>query len=210
MTRLTLSDGRTGLPGRHREARGAAAWFVRRLHPADFVQAILVVGLILVLWPTTFGGRFGIVVVAGTSMEPTYMLGDALVTWRQPAEVGDVILFQVPEGQFGEGNPVIHRVIDLDESGWVTQGDNMFLPDEWTPSSRDVLGVVQFRIPLGGRVLAIVTSWLFFSVIGGLAVGLLLWPDSDAEEQRKGPYRSSSSKVGPIPSWVRRKTRGGR
>lgn len=125
--------------------------------------------------------------VAGNSMEPTYMLGDAVVTWTGPVQVGDAVLFRVPEGDFGAGNPVIHRIVGGDSSGWVTQGDNSYSPDTWTISNSDILGVAKFQIPFGGRVVAVLKSWLVIAVLGGLAVALLLWPDKeeDAKPSRR-------------------------
>lgn len=165
--------------GRHVDTTRAAGWVTRHLNPAGFVQWMLVICLALTLWPATFGGRFGMVMVAGSSMEPTFNLGDAVLTWREPVEIGDVVLYRVPEGEFGEGNPVIHRVVGGDGYGWTTKGDNSNRPDAWRPSDLDVLGVAKFHIPFGGRLLALMRSWLFIALLGGLAVALLLWPDKD-------------------------------
>ena len=156
---------------------------------------MLVVCLALLLWPATLGGRLGLVMVAGTSMEPTYELGDAVITWREPVEVGDVILYRIPHGVHGEGNPVIHRVVGGDGWGWTTQGDNMQLADDWYPSDLDVLGVAKLKVPLGGEFLALMRSWWFIAIMGGLAAGLLLWPDAADEEERaksrRGRHRAA-------------------
>ncbi len=193
MTGLALPRVRADLPGRHVDTSSRAAQLTRRLNAAAFFQTMLVVCLILIIWPSTFGGRFGIVMVAGSSMEPTYMLGDAVVIWKQPVEVGDTIVYRVPEGDFGAGNPVIHRVVGGNGSGWITQGDGKASPDTWTPSNRDVLGVARFHIPLGGRALAVMGSWLFTATLGGIAAGLLLWPDSENASDhraRKGRHEA--------------------
>jgi signal peptidase I len=126
--------------------------------------------------------------VAGHSMEPTYQLGDAVIAWRQPVEIGDIILYRIPAGDPGEGKTVIHRVIGGDGNGWTTQGDNNPHPDEWHPTNLDVLGVAQTKVPLGGEVLAVVRSWWFIAAMGGVAIGLLLWPES--QEGRRGRHRS--------------------
>lgn len=186
MTGVTLPRSRnTGLTGRHVDVSTAAGWLTKRLNPAAFVQTMLIICLLLIIWPAQFGGRFAMTIVAGNSMEPTYNLGDAVITWKESVEVGDPILFIIPQGQPGEGNPVIHRVIGGDSTGWETQGDNSAAPDRWTPSIRDVLGVAQFHIPLGGRVVAIFKSWLFIALMGGLAAGLLLWPHYGEEEPKR-------------------------
>jgi len=192
MTGLTLSRSRTAVPGRHLDSGSVAGRVTQRINPLTFFQTMLVVCLLLALWPTSFGGRFGMVMVAGNSMEPTFALGDAVVIWREPVQIGDVILFRVPEGQTGAGNSIIHRVVGGDGRGWVTQGDNSSSPDNWNPTNSDVMGVARFWIPLGGRVLAVMGSWLLIAALGGLAAGLLLWPEPRDEKSsaRRGRHLS--------------------
>ena len=80
---------------------------------------------------------------------------------------------------------LMHRVIGGDVDGWITQGDNTQAPDNWTPSNREVLGVAKFHIPIGGRVLAVMRSWLVIAAFGGLAVGLMVWPNSRKAKEEK-------------------------
>ena len=183
-----------GVSGRHLDPSRPVDWLTRHLNPAGFLQWMLVICLALVLWPATLGGRFGMVMVAGTSMMPTYQLGDAVITWKEPVDIGDVVLYRVPEGDAGEGNPVIHRVIEGDSSGWITQGDNSSRPDRWTPTNREVLGVAQVTIPLGGYVLNLMRSWWFIALLGGLATMLLLWPEDDPDgERHRGRHLATDS-----------------
>ncbi|MGH8946364.1 MAG: signal peptidase I [Acidimicrobiia bacterium] len=180
-----LGEGR----GRHLSERG---WPVRvdRLRPALFAQCALLAMVAALVWPASLGGAFGIVAIAGRSMEPTHQLGDVVITWKQPVAVGDVILYRVPAGAAGAGNPVIHRVVGGDPGGWVTQGDNVSLPDPWRPSASDVLGVAEFGLPLDAGVIALLRSWWFVAVTGGIAVALLLWPESkDPDRSTRGRHR---------------------
>lgn len=190
MTGLTLPRSRTDLPGRHVDVGSVAGWVTRRINPTAFVQTMLVVLFVLLIWPASFGGRFGMVIVAGSSMEPTFALGDAVVTWREAVDIGDVILYRVPEGNTGQGSPVIHRVIGGDGTGWLTQGDNSSNPDKWKPANSDVLGVAKLWVPVGGRVLAAMRSWLLIAAMAGLAAGLLVWPDAQDERShtRRGRH----------------------
>lgn len=174
--------------GRHIDTSRPIDRLTRHLNPVGFLQWMLVVVLALALWPSSLGGRLGLVMVAGTSMEPTYQLGDAVIAWREPVDVGDIILYRIPEGSPGEGKTVIHRVIGGDGNGWVTQGDNRVHADDWYPSNLDVLGVAKMKVPLGGEVLSVVRSWWFIAAMGGIAIGLFLWPDPDAEG-RRGRHR---------------------
>jgi len=166
--------------GRHLPDRQPASW-VSRLRPAIFAQSALLLLLAALAWPASLGGAFGVVAIAGRSMEPTYELGDVVITWRQSVESGDVVLYRVPEGSAGAGNPVIHRVIGGDRNGWITQGDNVGRPDPWRPTESNVLGVARFRAPIDGRVIGLLRSWWMVALTGSLAVALLLWPDSTEE-----------------------------
>jgi len=191
MTGSTLPGDRTTKPGHHIDTTSVARWLTQRIRPVSFAQTMLVICLVFVIWPASFGGRFGIVMIAGNSMEPTLAPGDAVVTWRHPVQIGDVILYRVPEGEIGEGNAIIHRVVGGDGSGWVTQGDNSNGPDKWKPANSDVLGMVTLRIPTGARALAVMRSWLLIAALGGLAAGLLLWPDAQDEKsshRRRGRH----------------------
>jgi Signal peptidase, peptidase S26 len=126
--------------GRHLDTTRPVDRLTRHLNPPGFLGWMLVIVLCLTLWPSTLGGRMGLVMVAGHSMEPTYQLGDAVIAWRQPVEIGDIILYRIPEGDPGEGKTVIHRVIGGDGNGWTTQGDNNPHPDEGAPRWRGAGG----------------------------------------------------------------------
>ncbi len=172
--------------GRHIDTSRPLGLLTRHLNPMGFLQWMLVIVLALALWPSSLGGRLGLVMVAGSSMEPTYRVGDAVITWREPVDIGDIILYRIPEASRGAGKTVIHRVVGGDGNGWTTQGDNSAHPDNWYPSHLDVLGVAKMKVPLGGEVLAVVKSWWFIAAMGGVAVCLLLWPEADGAERRRG------------------------
>lgn len=196
MTTVSLPlDDRGGGRGRHLPERRLSTWLTR-IRPAHFAQTAVVACLVVLIWPASLGGALGVVTIAGHSMEPTYDLGDVVITWKEPVEVGDVILFRVPAGEPGEGNPVIHRVIGGGPGGWETQGDNMPIPDIWRPSGRDVLGVAKFRIPLDAWYLALLRSWWFVSGAAGLTVALMLWPDETHDHPRaRGRHRAQRRRV---------------
>ena len=65
------------------------------------MATVVVLLLVVYLWPAQLGGSARIIVVAGDSMEPTYSFGDAVVVRdRDVTDVGDVVVFEVPEGRF--------------------------------------------------------------------------------------------------------------
>ncbi|HTY70888.1 MAG TPA: S24/S26 family peptidase [Actinomycetes bacterium] len=90
--------------------------------------------------------RWGRVVVAGRSMEPTLRAGDRLlVRWSAPAARGDVVVVRLPDGR-----PLsVKRAIHHDASGWWVERDNPAEGvDSWAlgaVADRDVLGVVRWR-----------------------------------------------------------------
>ena len=55
--------------------------------------------------------------------------------------VGDVVGYRVPDGEFGEGHLVVHRIVAGDGgTGFVLEGDNNPAPDPWLPKTVDVVG----------------------------------------------------------------------
>lgn len=113
------------------------------------------------LWPAAYGGATSIVVVSGTSMEPTYHTGDVLLVRKTEPQVGDVIAFTVPDGE-GE---IVHRVIERRSDGtFLTRGDNRETPDMPLPSNADVVGVSMLLIPQGWWLVKLLTSPMVLGV----------------------------------------------
>lgn len=148
----------------------------------NWVTFLVVIAAVWVLaGPTVLGGPASYVVVDGRSMLPTYEDGD-LVIARQRGDyaVGDVVVYDAPIGsQF----TVIHRVTEVVEGGFLTQGDNMEQPDGWVAPTDGVHGSAWFHIPNGGIVIA----WLRQpAVAAGLAAGLVAFELAKrAERQRR-------------------------
>ncbi len=148
--------------------RGRTAWRAVK----NVLGALVVAGLVWFLWPAAFGGHLSMTLVRGHSMDPTYATGDVVVGWREPAQLGDVIVYEVPE----LGGNIVHRVIGQDDDGWITQGDNNDWRDPFRPTSDDVLGVVRWHVTVPAAVGALATSptlWLSLTLVGA---GVLVWP----------------------------------
>ncbi|MCP3856576.1 MAG: signal peptidase I [Actinomycetia bacterium] len=130
---------------------------------------VLVAGV--VLGPSLYGTRIGFTVAIGRSMEPAIRGGDLVITRTvSDYEVGDVIVYRVPEGDAGEGHQVIHRITGgSGTEGFVTTGDNRDHPDPWRPGTGDVVGREWFTIPLAGVLLI----WLRSPLVLGLLVGVM-------------------------------------
>jgi len=137
--------------------------------------------LVAAVWPATWGGITGLTFVQGHSMEPTYYTGDLVLTIRQPAyEVGDVISFQVPPGQAGEGGRAIHRIsavgtLDGAEA-YVTLGDNNAEADPWLTPSRHIMGRAVAHVPKVGLLLGSSLQRTLLAGAAALVVLALLWP----------------------------------
>jgi len=145
-----------------------------------------VLGWIFLLRPQNLGGPAAYVLVSGESMEPTYETGDFVVAREADSyEIGDVIVYRVPEGNAGAGRLIVHRVIDGDlESGFTTQGDNRDTPDQWRPTEKDVVGKLWFHIPDAASVLPYLRSPVVLAGFFGVLTFLfIVFKDEDEMEE---------------------------
>lgn len=119
---------------------------------------LLVVAVVVLAWPVQLGGRFGMVVVSGHSMDGTYRTGDLLMTWRHSAyDVGDIAVYRIPDPGPAHGLRVVHRIVGHADGGFLMRGDNRTTNDLWHPTTHDVVGRPMLRLPGGGLAL----RWLF-------------------------------------------------
>lgn len=147
----------------------------------------LAAAVLALLWPSWLGGRFGMVVVAGTSMEPTYEVGDLVLTWRAEPEVGDVVVYRIPSGA-ARGKLVVHRVVAVPEDGDLrTKGDNMPVMDRWVVSRGDVLGEAFAYVPGTGLLLWRLRHPVTVGVLAALVTLMALWDRSPSGETEKAP-----------------------
>ena len=85
-------------------------------------------------------------VVLSGSMEPDYPTGSVILTNTTPDEIGtqDVITYRTG------GQQITHRVVRMNEEGYVTKGDNNPTEDPGTVSPDQVVGKVISCIPYVG------------------------------------------------------------
>jgi signal peptidase len=136
----------------------------------------LVVAWAIFLRPQLLGGPAAYVIVSGASMEPNLANGDlVLATKKASYRVGDVVAYQVPKGEPGEGTLVIHRIVGGSEAaGYLTKGDNREGRDLWRPRPRDVVGSVSITVPRVGLLFAWMRTPLGLAAFAGLAVFLFV------------------------------------
>jgi signal peptidase I len=138
-------------------------------------QAAVVGALLWFGLPQGLGGRAGWVLVSGTSMLPRLHTGDLVLVEHQSSyHVGEVIAYRVPKGQVGAGHVVIHRIIGGNgTTGWRMKGDNRTAPDLWHPTSHDVVGAEQLRIPHAWFVLRLFHMPVLLGLLA--ACGIFFW-----------------------------------
>ncbi len=156
--------------------------------------------LIVLSWPQSLGGRVAYVRVDGHSMDPTFRSGDLAVVRRQSSyAVGDAVAYRIPQGQFGAGSMVIHRLIGGNgRSGFLTQGDNRSIVDEWHPRTADVVGLVRLVVPNAGTHLAQLTQPVNLGgLLAGLTVMVMLIPSRPRPARQLTATRQMAGRNGP-------------
>ena len=90
--------------------------------------------------------------VSGRSMESTLEDGDLVITREHSSyHVGEIIAYQVPDGDPMAGLRVVHRIVGGSAAdGYVTRGDHRTSVDPWRPRPDDVIGSVARAHPVRG------------------------------------------------------------
>ncbi|HLS03592.1 MAG TPA: signal peptidase I [Actinomycetales bacterium] len=135
-----------------------------------FGWALLAIFAILI-WPTSLGGATTIIIVSGSSMEPTYFENDVVVL-RKAAQydVGDVIAYKPFHGIKAS---VIHRIAAIDEAGEMTlRGDNNTFDDPFYPDYEDIQGRALFSIPKIGLLFSFVSQPIVWVSLLLIAFGI--------------------------------------
>ena len=127
-------------------------------------------------WPAPLGGGATYVTTHGISMEPGFQTGDLAIL--RPADsygAGDVVAYESPTLD----TIVMHRIVDRNADGFVTQGDNNDWLDDDRPAEDEILGRLFLRIPQGGKLLGALRSpggLAVLAVVASVLVALLRTP----------------------------------
>lgn len=165
---------------------------LRRRFSVRALGALLWIPLLVAvfaLWPQRFGGATSFVVVRGISMLPTYQSAD-LVIARSHAHyrVGDIVVYRVPSGA-GAGSLIVHRLVGIGANESITtKGDNRSTNDGFDLHLKDIVGTPIVRIPAGGRLLMLASTWWFLALTTGIAVAWKLWPDNNTTPAQDDPH----------------------
>ncbi len=172
----------------------------------DLLMLALVLLLVWFLWPVNFGGSARFIVVQGQSMEPVFHLGDAIIvkTLDDP-QVGDIVVFRIPEGEPGAGSFVVHRLHEIRADGtFVTKGDNRQVPDPFHVTADDVMGTPAWTLPQVGRgIMALANPYIVGGAIGLIAF-IIIMPrgkhEDDESEQDPTPVKAAKRAKPPKPA----------
>jgi len=137
------------------------------------------------LWPTSLGGGTTLIIVSGDSMAPALSDGDLVVAREGEVGPGDIVVYEPTD--LG-GVRIVHRVVGGDgEEGWLVKGDNNGWVDQWSPTSNEVIGRMEFHFDGAGRVASfLVEPWLWCFVLLG-AVVMILWPETEEDRHHLTP-----------------------
>lgn len=165
------------------QTSGPGAWTTRRVLGllGNVVLWLVVAVDAWFLWPTSLGGQTSLVIVSGSSMEPTYFSGDLVIARAMEPSVGDVIVY-APEG-YG-GSQIVHRIIGGNgQDGWVVQGDNNSFVDPFEPTNDEVKGVVLVHYANMGRVTALLLNPLLWAGFLLAAAVILIWDSGNDDDE---------------------------
>jgi len=149
------------------------------------VLVALLVPFLVFAVPQTVGADHGFVILSG-SMEPAVSPGDVVIVDASASvAAGDVITFDD-----GNAIPTTHRVVDVVDGQYVTQGDANENADAQPVPPDAVLGRVTLTIPLIGHVILWVNtptgyvSLVVLPLVLLLATELYSWArDRDADPE---------------------------
>lgn len=133
--------------------------------------------------PSVFG--CSVVTVLSGSMEPEFSPGDMLIIKKENAyQTGDVVTYEQ------QGSFITHRIIEQDETSFLTKGDANNAPDGARIRYADIYGTVLFVLPGMGNVALFLKSPLGALVL--IAAFLLLVELSFRNDKRNAEREKKS------------------
>jgi signal peptidase len=152
------------------------------------IFAIASLPVFLYLWPASLGGDTEFISVSGISMLPTIQSGSLAIVKKSPTfDVGDIAVYNSDI----LNRTVIHRIIALQDNGFVFQGDNNPAKDPGIISQDKMRGKVIFVAPLVGFIPQLFKNPLIMAVavLGSMAT-MYGKKDKKGKKQKKGPMQS--------------------
>jgi len=152
------------------------------------IFAIASLPAFLYLWPASLGGDTEFISVNGISMLPTIQSGSLAIAKKSPTyDVGDIAIYQSDI----LNKTVIHRIIELQDNGFVFQGDNNPIKDPGIITQDKMRGKVIFIAPFVGFIPQLFKNPLIMAVaiLGSMAT-MYGKKGKKGKKQKKGPMQS--------------------
>ena len=152
-----------------------------RVLPVLLILVVTAVGW-FTMAPRAIGGPASYVVTEGASMLPSFEAGGLVITRTQTSyEVGDVAAYHNKD----MNAVVMHRIVELDGSRYVLQGDNNDFLDQYRPTADEMVGKKWVYWPGAGRVVNVLRDPITFAMIlGGITVLSLRVPGRNRRRRR--------------------------
>ncbi|ELC8348227.1 signal peptidase I [Clostridium perfringens] len=115
------------------------------------------------------------------SMEPEINTGDLAIVKSidfEDVKVGDIITFKY------EGKVVTHRVVEKNEEGFITKGDNNNANDTEIVRGEDLIGKVLFHMPFLGYVTVFLSKPIVISGLMVLIAISILWDTFKVDKKK--------------------------
>lgn len=121
---------------------------------------------------------YALLEVVSGSMEETIKIGDLIIIDLnyEDYKVDDIATFRDENGTF-----VTHRIIEVNENGYVTKGDNNDSNDQGIRVKEEMVGKYVFRLPMMGLILSSLKNpiSLVMILLVGIVVCILMSTDSN-------------------------------
>jgi signal peptidase len=152
------------------------------------------------IFMVAMGTTTPLVVVTSESMVPTLQVGDLLVLRGMPEDqiqVGHIIVFKDTETYLHTDNPIVHRIIDIQEVDgelqFYTQGDANPTADSGYRRYDEIIGVMVTRIPYIGSISMFLRTPTGIAVIAILFILILVVPEFVCNEDEEEPPENDMS-----------------
>ncbi len=137
---------------------------------SGIILVIAITGWVLFA-PPQLGGQATMVIVNGSSMQPTYYQDDLIIVRAADYyKTGDIVAYKnLQMGKF-----VIHRIIGEELDQFILQGDNNSWIDGFMPTKKEIIGKEWVRIPKFGKVISWLRKPLYLSFTASIFGGVLM------------------------------------
>ncbi len=154
------------------------------------IFGILSLALLAGIWvtfaPIQLGGQTAYVIVSGNSMEPNFHFGDlAIVRQAETYQIGDIVTYHNQE----LGEPVIHRIIEMNQDRFVLKGDNNSWIDSYQPTQAEIIGKLWIFVPSMGKAIEWmripINMALITAILGGVLMSSMLTNQPQGAKNKK-------------------------